>query len=177
MTQVIFKIVVNEDGKDNLERELSYDELNSIISTAQDTEDNRELFRLAANHPAGIVRENVAYKEKLSEDTVLLLSKDKNIQVLRNLVRTEKFKEIATIDEIERLMTLDTDIAQTIASDTSVFPEVDQNNLINSILKLNDPSILGCLASSWTTPKKILKELAKHSDLYVSSEAKRRLSN
>lgn len=177
MNKVIFKIVVNKDGKDTLTRELSYDELNSIISAAQDIEDNQELFRLAACHSAGIVRENVAYKEKLSEDTVLLLSKDKNIQVLRNLVRTEKFKEIATIEELERLMALDTDIAQTIANDTAVFPEVDQNKIIDLILKVNDPSILGCLAGSWTTPKKILKELAKHSDLYVSSEAKRRLSN
>lgn len=176
MSKLQFKLVVLSEGKEELNRDLSYDEVNSIISSAQDVEENQNLFLLDANHPAGCVRENVAYKEKLSDETVKLLLKDKNLQVLRNLVRTEKLKEIATLEDLERLISLDTDIAQTIAGDTSVFPEVDQNKLITIIMKDNDPSVLGALAGSWNTPKKILKELVKHSDSYVSSEATRRLN-
>jgi hypothetical protein len=42
---------------------------------------------------------------------------------------------------------------------------------------LSDPSVSYALAGNYNSPKKILKELAGHSDPYVSSEAKRRLED
>jgi hypothetical protein len=106
-----------------------------------------------------------------------MLISDKSVPVLRNLVRTESFKENASAADIERLIHLDVEIAQNIAGDLDSYQRADSNKLCSIILKMEDPSILASLAGNYSAPKKILKELVKHSDPHVASEAKKRLED
>ncbi len=172
-----FKLVVTEDGQEVLIKLLSYDAVSNIVSNAIDNKDNEDLFLLAARHPASNVREYVAYKDHISDAAVKLLAADKSISVLRNLVRSKKFKELATIEELEKFLALDTEIAQAIAGDIDSYSEADTTQLAELVAAHADPAVVAALAGSYSAPKKILKSLLKHHDPYVVSEAKGRLEN
>ncbi len=172
-----FKLVVTEDGQEVLSKLLSYEAISNIVSTASDNKDNEDLFLLAARHPASNVREYVAYKDRMSDAVVKILAADKSISVLRNLVRSQKFKEHATIEDLEKLLFLDTEIAQAIAGDIDSYSEADTTRLAEIVAAHPDPAVVATLAGSYSTPKKILKSLLKHYDPYVVSEAKGRLEN
>ena len=170
-----FKLVVTEDGKEVFDKILSYEEVSNIISSASDHKDNENLFLIAARHPARSVRENVAYKDHIPEAVVRTLVADNSINVLRNLVRSQKFKELATIEELEKLLVLDSEIAQSIAGDVDSFAETDAITLAELVATHPDPSVVASLAEGYRTPKKILKSLLKHPDPYFAIAAKCRL--
>ena len=172
-----YKLVVTEAGEEVLSKPLSYDAVASIISNAGDSEDNEDLFTLAASHASSAVRENVAYKDHIPDSVVKLLSTDKSIGVLRNLVRSQKYKEHASLDELEKLITLDIEIAQSIAGDVESYSEADTNKLSTIVASHPDPSVVASLAGNYSAPKKILKALLNHADPFVVSEAKRRLED
>jgi len=172
-----FKLVITENGEEVLTKLLSYEAVSNIVSNASDNRDNADLFSLAARHPASTVREYVAYKDHMPDSAVKLLSADKSIAVLRNLVRSQKFKEHATLEELEKLISLDTEIAQSIAGDIESFPEADTSKLAALVATNSDPSVVASLAGCYSTPKKILKTLLNHADPHVVSEAKGRLED
>jgi hypothetical protein len=176
-SKLLFKLVVEDSGEEVFSKPLSYETVANIVSSYEDADESNGFFALAAQHPASTVRENVAYKDKLSEEILGMLINDKSIPVLRNLVRTEAFKENASAEVIERLIKLDVEIAQNIAGDIDSYQQADANKLCTLILGLDDPSILASLAGNYSTPKKVLKELVNHSDPFVASEAKRRLED
>jgi hypothetical protein len=176
-SKLLFKLVVEDSGEEVFSKPLSYETVANIVSGYDDADESNGFFALAAQHPASTVRENVAYKDKLSEEILGMLINDKSIPVLRNLVRTEAFKENAAADVIERLIKLDVEIAQNIAGDIDSYQQADASKLCTLILGLDDPSILASLAGNYSTPKKVLKELVNHSDPYVAAEAKRRLED
>jgi hypothetical protein len=176
-SNLIFKLVVEENGSDIFTKPLSYENIANIISSYIDSSDSNELFILAARHPASSVRENVAYKDNISEEVLRILIQDKSISVLRNLVRSTAFKENSNAEDIEKLIKLDVEIAQNIAGDICSYQQADYDNLFSIILELDDPSVISSLASSYSTPKKILKVLLKNADSHVASEAKIRLQD
>ena len=106
-----------------------------------------------------------------------MLSKDTSIGVLRNLVRSNAFKENATQAQLEQLIKLDTEIAQSIAGNVEGYEQADVNKLATLLAANDDPSVVASLAQNYSTPKKILKTLTTHSDPYVASEAKARLDD
>lgn len=176
-SKLTFKLVVEEDGNEVFSKPLSYEAVSNIVSNYEDEEGSNEFFTLAAKHPASSVRENVAYKDKISPEIMSILIKDSSIAVLRNIVRTESFKENAGPEDIERLIKLDVEIAQAIAGDIDSYQQADASKLCSLILALDDPSILAALAGNYNAPKKILKELVNHPDPHVANEAKRRLED
>jgi hypothetical protein len=173
--KLIFKLVIEDDGKEIFSKALSYEAVSNIASNYEDNVDNNDFFEIAAKHPASTVRENIAYKDKISEETLNLLMQDKSLPVLRNLVRTETFKENASADDIERLINLDVELAQNIAGDIDSYQQADAGRICSLILSMEDPSILSSLAGNYSAPKKILKELLNHADPYVAALAKRSL--
>jgi hypothetical protein len=172
-----FSLIIKENGEELLTQKLSYEAVANILNSASDNEENASLFHLAARHPASSVRENVSYKDNLSEETVNILAADNSIPVLRNIVRCSKFKGMATIEQLEKLSNLDTDIAESIASDVESYSEVDESELSKIIASHADPAVVRSLARNYNTPKKILKSLLKHSDPIVVAEAKERLED
>ena len=156
---------------------LSYEDVSSIISALQDNESNQKIFEAGAIHSASNVREQVASKDNLSEAAVKILVKDKAINVLRNLVRSQKFKETADQKTLEEFIDRDPEVAQSIAGDLDSFSEADQNALAQKLASHADLTVLNALAGSYNTPKKILKTLSGHSDPYIASQAKDQLDN
>lgn len=172
-----FKLVIEDDGKEVYSKSLPYEIVANITLAYDDSTDNCDFFALAAKHPASAVRENVAYKSKMSKDTLNYLIKDTSIAVLRNLINTEVFKEHATEDVIEKLVKLDLEIARDIANDYDSYQQANATKLCATLLGLSDPAISYALAGNYNVPKKILKELAGHPDSFISAEAKRRLED
>ena len=174
---LVFKLVITEGWKEKFSANLSYEAVSNIISGYPDKPESNDLFALAAQHSAAAVRENVAYKDKLSAEIVDLLSKDTSISVLRNLARSEAFRENAPQALLEKLIKTDTEVAQTIANNVDSFEQADVNKLSAILAEHEDPSVVASLAGNYSAPKKILKTLVNHPDPYVASEAKSRLED
>lgn len=174
---LVFKLIVTNGGKEAYSANLSYEAVANVTSSFADNSENNDYFILAAQHPASTVRENLAYKDNLSSEVVELLSKDTSIGVLRNLVRSNAFKENATQAQLEQLIKLDTEIAQSIAGNVEGYEQADVNKLATLLAANDDPAVVASLAQNYSTPKKILKTLTTHSDPYVASEAKARLDD
>ena len=174
---LVFRLVISEAGKETYSANLSYEAVSNIVSNYSDNIESNNFFVLAAQHAASTVRENVAYKDNLSSDVVKVLSQDSSIAVLRNLARSNAFRENATQDLLERLIKLDTEIAQTVAGSVESFEQADVNKLATLLAAHSDPSVLASLAQNYSTPKKVLKTLVNHPDPYVAREAKARLED
>ncbi len=172
-----FKIVIEENGKSVYSNKLSYENVAIIVSNYEDNAKNNDFFALAAKHPATSVRENVAYKDKISEEIVNHLINDSSISVLRNLIRSEAFKEHASHEVVEKLVNFDIEIAQNVAGDFEAYQQANSTKLCTVLMALSDPSIAYSLAGNYNAPKKLLKELLNHNDPYVASEARRRLEH
>ena len=71
-SKLLFKLVVEDDGKEIFSKPLSYAMVSSIVSDYDDNEENNDLFLIAAKHPASTVREYIACKDKISEETLNL---------------------------------------------------------------------------------------------------------
>lgn len=175
--ELVFKLVVSDSGKEKFSANLSFEMLSNIVSNFPDDKSSNDFLLLAAQHPASVVRENVAYKDNLSSEVLELLSKDSSIAVLRNLVSSGAFKENVTQEKLIDLIKLDTEIARRIANNIDSYEQADLSELATLISKHEDPSVVADLAQSYGTPKKILKTLLNHPDPYVSREARLRLEN
>lgn len=174
---LVFKLVVSEAGKETYSTVLSYEAVECLVSNFQDKEVNNDFFAIAAKHSASIVREYVADKNFLSADVVEILSKDNSIGVLRNLARSSAFKKNATQELLERFITLDHEVAQSIARDVESFEQADANKLATLLASHSDPSVVASLAENYSAPKKVLKTLLTHSDSSIVNRAKENLEN
>ncbi len=175
MKSYIYKLGVYEGDKEVYQGALSYEEMMSVISSCPDSPSNQALFEFAAFHPSSTVREYVASKDNLSSKTVEILSADKSINVLRSLVRSSSFKKLASDKLLVELIRLDFEIARNIADYYEQYEMADSSKLIAALLESTDPAVLTSLAGNYSTPKKIIKELANNSDPYVANTAKNRL--
>ena len=171
-----FRLVVTENDNEVLSKLLSFDQVEAIVYNAHDIEDNADMFGLAARHPASKVRAAVAWNHCLPESVVKALYADKSINVLRRLVWNARFKEMATLEQIEKLLGLDTEIAETIANNIQDFKGAGTEKLDELLVTHADPSVARSLASSYNTPEKLLKTLLTHADPGVAGAAKDLLS-
>ena len=175
-TKLVYKLVAYEDDKEILSEKLSFEILRTIISNFPDSFDKNPLYRLIAQHPSSCIREEIAYKDKISEEVCEILSKDISVTVLKNLTRSSGFKECATYEILERLIKLDSECAENIASDIESYQLVDVSKLAELIFQHEDPRVLLSLANNYAAPKRILKNLANHDDYAISSAAKKTLN-
>lgn len=169
--------VNNKAFKEAYSTVLSYESVENIVSNYQDSEENNDFFALVAKHAASSVRDNLAYKDNLSAEVFEILSKDNSIAMHRNLARSNSFKENATQELLERLIQLDTEIAQSIAGNVESFEQAEINKLATLLAAHSDPSVVANLAENYSAPKKVLKTLLNHSDSSVASKAKNTLEN
>lgn len=176
-SSIKFKLVIEQDGEDVLDTFLSYEEISNFISNADDDVANTKLYEFAALHSSSQVRENVASKNSLNETTVQVLQADPSISVLRNLVLSKKFRECASSQLLERYISMDTELARSIASDIESFGGTATVQLAKIISEHTDPAVLACLARNYQTPKNVLKSLADSCDSLVAREARRQLQS
>lgn len=133
------------------------------------------MFELAATHPSEVVRENVAYKDNINQETWEILAADTSLNVLRRLVNSESCKRNASQEQLESWIKLDVELAKNIAGYLDRYENADIDELAKVLCEHPDPSVVAELASNSDTPKKLLKLLLKHKDQRVVSNAKRSL--
>jgi len=172
-----FRLVITDGENSTYSANLSYEAVSSLVSDYADNSDNNDFFMLAAKHPASTVREQVACKDNINAEVIDTLQNDSSIAVLRNLVNSSAFKSNTTMEYLEKIIPLDAEIAQTVANNIEAFEKVNITKLATLLASNPDPSVLASLAGNYNTPKKILKMLINHEDLYVASEAKSTFEN
>ena len=175
-TKLVYKLVAYEDEKEILSEKLSFEILRVIISYLPDNFDQDPLYRLIAQHPSACIREEIANKDKISEEVCEILSKDNSVTVLRNLTRSNSFKEFGTYEILERLIKLDSECAENIASNIESYQQVDVSKLAELLFQHDDPRVLLSLANNYAAPKRILKNLAIHDDYAIANAAKKTLN-
>ena len=137
-----FNLVIMNGNKRLYELPLSYESVANIVSSTPDNKSNDDLFELASHHPSTAVRESVTSKENLSESTISSLADDLSINVLRNLVHTNGFKEFANESILARIISRDTEAAQTIARNAGYFDQVKPKAIAKLIHDKGDPSLI-----------------------------------
>ena len=148
--------------------------IQSLVTSTPDDIANSTLFSLLAKHPAATVRWAVACKEKLAPETAILLSKDKDLDILRSIVRNETFRKVATDKDLKRLFEIgDRNLRESIANNPETYENCEYNLILKLILDCKDSGIRTSLAENYKTPKRILKILKNDSDPDVRSAANR----
>ena len=172
---LVYKILISDGNKELFSSELSFSEVQEFISSADDSLQNEKLFELASSHPSEFVRENVAYKDNINQETYKILSEDTSPNVLRRLISTDACKRNATQEQLEGWIKLDPELARNIAGYIDRYENVDIDELAKILCDHPDPSVVAEVANNSDTPKKLLKTLLKHSDSRVVGNAKRSL--
>lgn len=81
------------------------------------------------------MREQVACKENISLDVLGILQNDDSLGLLRNLVRTSALRENVSQEYLEKIISLDAEIPQSIASNIDAFQNGDVNQLAALLIK------------------------------------------
>lgn len=175
-TEITYRLVITENENEIFNAPLWYESIATIVSDYPDENDCNQFYKLAASHPSASVRANVAYKDKLNSEVISILKKDKSINVLRNLSRTDAFFKVATDETLEAMINLyDAELSSNIASCLEAFEEIDIDRISFLLAKSPDPEIRRSLAGNSCISKKILKSLLKDDDILVSNTAKESL--
>jgi hypothetical protein len=171
MSNIEFRLVAIQDGKEVLVEPLSYELLANLVSYYPDSTKGQDLFGLASQHPSAEVRLQVANKNKIDEETCHRLTTDDALVVLKNLVANTIFKEVVTMEILEKYLTIDKELAEAIAYDLESYKSVDILNLAELIANNKDPSVVAALADNRRAPKKVLRDLLNHPDPLVAERA------
>lgn len=152
------------------EVQLGWEVVESLIGSLPDEDESlADLFHDLAQSDVAAVREAVARKSVISEETVGSLASDPSPEVIWALVNAQRCKltESALTQIIQRnWSTVNRDIAQSIES-------YDQNDItaIGKLLASSpDPSVRSALAGNRCAPKIIVRQLLRDPD----SEVRRR---
>ena len=166
------------DDGETIGAELGFEALESVIYSIPDTKENSELFAALAKHPYPGIRANLANKQNLDDETVMLLASDTDMNVLNTITYSQPFKRIATLDIIKSLLEQDNDASSNIISDAGNFKKVSVDE-IEQIVKdvVKNPRVLQVAAQSYDLSKAFLEELSQNPDVSVSSAAKEALKN
>lgn len=155
------------------EMELSYSALGFALNGVEDTPENAKFLEYLATHPAAHVRHALAQKDFLTEKTISILSRDKSVSLLSNLVWRTAYKKYANEADISYAIDCDVEVAKDIATNITEFKKVSKEKILNKLLSCEDPAILEVIAGSYNTPKKIVKQFQKHTDGAIRFAASR----
>lgn len=172
VTDISITLQVQVGKQNSLELPLSFEVLPSLVSRIPDNPENAVYFEAFAHHNSSDVRESIANKDYLNEQTIRLLCRDRSVEVIRNLVRSLAYRKYATEDDILWAVEKDIHSAITIAQDFEMYEKIDVQTVVEKLIHVADPAISLAIAGNMSTPKKITKQLLKHSDPMVQYQAK-----
>jgi hypothetical protein len=143
-----------------------------------DVKENEDIFYQLATHNSATIREKIAYKNSLDKKTIKLLLQDKDTKVLDNIVRNQQAIKIFDNNNFEHILKYGNEdtIIEMIGSLTEYECIENLDECYKKIEELNNEYLVLKIASSYTTPKKILKNLSKSKDIDISNAAKNNLS-
>ena len=177
---VTFKITVTDDDDGDKvlsEVKLPYDIVMQVVANLPDVTSLSHFYKVAVEHPAPIVREYLAAKDKINEEIFNILAKDESITVLRSLCRSSPIKKFADLDLLKKLIQMGSECAHSIANNYHEFEQIDPEELLTILLASPDPSIRYALVNNWSIPKKVARSLVNDRDPQVANEALSRLEN
>ena len=161
----------------NVKTKIGIDLLERIASNLNDNEDNQLIFQELAISAAAAVRGEIAYKDKINEETARILLNDTDAKVLERILRNDVANKIVDMDTLQRIIDQSSeDVLKAIADSIESYESISADVLATALLSKNNPSVDYSLASNYSTPKKILKSLLKNSDPDVIMAAKNSLS-
>jgi Asp-tRNA(Asn)/Glu-tRNA(Gln) amidotransferase C subunit len=171
----IMKTTLMIEGKKKLSIEIGYDDLSSIVSSLPDSSDFEEVFNVLAAHPSATVRESIAGKDKINEETVNILASDSDAVVIRALVRSDAARDTLTTEQLIEMIKRDVDTAENIAGYVESYNNAEADDIAEALAQHSDPRVRNALAGNSSSPKKILKNLLKDEDPRVRASAKQSL--
>jgi hypothetical protein len=150
---------------EDTEYSLGIEAISSLTSNTSDHLLNAELFSKLAAHPSANVRREVACKDKIDDATAMMLARDRDIGVLRNIARNDCFRKIASESDLRRLIELgDADLCGSIAGNVEGYDNCDSGVISELLVSYPDPSVRLSLAQNYGAPRRILKKLLNDPD-------------
>ncbi len=147
--------------------------LGNIASSLADNKDNQELFYILAQSVSANIRQEIAYKDKISEETAMLLLNDKDTTVLECIIRNDVAKEIIDDDILNNIIeNANEEVLKEIANNFDSIENINADKTAKKLIELENPSVTIAIAENYSSPKKILKSLLKHSDPDIVRAAK-----
>lgn len=163
--------VTIKEGNTTTSIDLGFDQTVSMVATLTDNEESTSFFAAISKHPASAVREEVAKKDNLDEETVQRLFKDPAKSIMRWLLNSRKAREILTTEQLTQAIAADLEAAEYIAYNLESFESASIDEIASILAKHNDPKIRYALASNYSIPKKTAKSLTKDPDPQVRAAA------
>ena len=160
--------------------ELGHEAVESVLYYIPDTEENAGIFAALAKHPFPRVRERVAEKRNLDQETLMKLAEDTDPRVVASVAYSECFKEEASLDQLKKIMEReDEQTLSNIIAYCGSFSKISVDEIAQAIKDLNiqNPYVLLQAANSYDMPTNFIEELTEHPDASVSSAAKEQLNN
>jgi hypothetical protein len=166
------KLVVDEH-----EVQLGWDTMERLVANLPD--DNESLagvFHTLAGCAVAAVREEVARKRTISDETVALLASDGCPEVIEALAdsQTRRLTEPAIVQIIQRNWSR---VNRNIANSVDNFDQADVMTLSKLLMGSADPSVRCALAANFSAPKIIVKQLLNDPDAEVRRLAGNNLKN
>ena len=149
------------------------DLLSYLVSNLPDNEAYKSIYAEFAKATAYEVRENVAGKDNLDEETVFILANDPVESVIENLLGSEAASCLNDAI-LTKLIERSPELAETIAFKVENF-EGATNKVYELLANHGDPRVRKYLADGYNIPKKFLKKLASDEDPEVAFLAKNAL--
>lgn len=171
-----FRVDVSSEDEELVSIPLSFDRFAELLYELDDKPDNRDVFDLLARHSSQRIRLDIARKANLSPESFDALSRDSCIDVLENLVQSDAFRELATLEQLERMINASPEVARQIACALGYFPRCSEEGLLEFLLRTDDPQVLEGLAESVKTPEEVLESLSEHPDPGVVAMARQNLA-
>lgn len=145
--------------------------LEVVASGLRDREENAAVFRELAKSSSREVRERIANKDKIDEETALMLAEDPVEEVVADLLRNDGRKFLPQ-NMIEKLIQRSPRLASEIADRVSDLGEDCTPHAIAELLAGHpDPTVRKAVAGNYNVSKKLLKILVGDSDIDVACEA------
>lgn len=166
------KLIVN-----GIELKVGTELLGNITYYLSDSENNKEIFHALAGSKSANIRKEIASKDSISENTAILLLNDHDPKVLEEIIRNDIAKSIITDELIDNIISIENeDLLVQIANNYEGFENLDIEDVAKKLISLDNPTVTYAVADNYSTPKKVLKNLLKHSDPDISNAAKKSLS-
>lgn len=174
-TQLDFSLLVTRDGAKELEMPLSAEWVASLVDSAPDQPGSEQFFELAAEHPSTQVRQNVAYKDNLTDAAMARLADSPEYSVVDRLIRSREFRNTVMPDRLFGLMDRHPELAQAVAADYESFLNCNAGELVRVLGAHRDPAVRKALLENYRTGPAILRRFLQDPDPGVRIAAQRRL--
>lgn len=121
--------------------EISHSDLASIVRVMDDEPRYSDFFSALASHPASEVRCAVAFKTCLPIETLVKLSRDKSIEVVRDVTLNETALNSFDESQLQEMIDRDVSVAVYLADNLFMVGEEKLDGLINLLLQHPDPRV------------------------------------